>query len=602
MTVAGGRRALDIYLLIAVLLGVLVAQQRLNNGITSDGALYFAHLRSVVFDRDLEIAPELANLGLPERPHHVVPIGPAIIWAPGYLLVAALDKLGAVGARPPGVELGLSQPYITSALVSSWLVMAAGVFLLHLWLRREFDGTVALLTSVLTLGATTLAWYVIYEPSMTHAASFGVVAIALVLTSWWLVERTPTWRHAVLLGCWFSLVIVIRPEDGLFLLFPLAAMLFAPSCASLPTRERLRLVGGMAAGAAPLLVLQVAAIVWLMSANRFTLVGGDQAYLNFLAPNWSDVLFSSRHGLLSWTPIVWVALLGIIGYIRRRPLWAVPAIIVFALLVWTNGSAHDWAGGWAFGGRRFTSVLAALAPGMAMVLLWVRRRPMAILAPVAALAIAWNLLLMTQYERQMLPKDETVRFDTLVRQQAELVVKPPFFYPFAFPANLLFAWREGLPVDKYDLLGSEPLRREMYLPLNDWGARFLLDGWVNGAGDAFGSAHFLAAPSATILVPLDVPPDLAFGINLEARAAGQPSGGATRLAVAVNGQSFGDLPLEIGAAEPSRRMFSAPAGAKVWRRGYNRVTISRPPDAASSTTFIVYALRAGASTGGGRLP
>ena len=41
MTRPSARRALDLYLLIAVLLGVLAAQQRLNNGITSDGALYF---------------------------------------------------------------------------------------------------------------------------------------------------------------------------------------------------------------------------------------------------------------------------------------------------------------------------------------------------------------------------------------------------------------------------------------------------------------------------------------------------------------------------------------------------------------------------------
>ena len=164
------------------------------------------------------------------------------------------------------------------------------------------------------------------------------------------------------------------------------------------------------------------------------------------------------------------------------------------------------------------------------------------------------------------------------------------------------SWREGLPVDRYDLLGSEPLRREMYLPLNDWGARFLMEGGVGGAGDAFGSAHVLAAQSGTILVPLDVPRDAAFGIDLEARAAGEPRGAATRLDVAVNGQSFGDLPLEAGAPTPSRRTFVAPPGAKIWRRGYNRVTISRPPDAAPSTTFIVYALRAGASTGGGRVP
>ena len=34
----------------------------------------------------------------------------------------------------------------------------------------------------------------------------------------------------------------------------------------------------------------------------------------------------------------------------------------------------------------------------------------------------------------------------------------------------------------------------MYLPLNDWGERFLLEGWQNGAGDASGSGSILVAP------------------------------------------------------------------------------------------------------------
>ena len=133
----------------------------------------------------------------------------------------------------------------------------------------------------------------------------------------------------------------------------------------------------------------------------------------------------------------------------------------------------------------------------------------------------------------------------------------------------------------------------MYLPLNDWGQRFMLEGWADGANDASGSAHFLAASSGTILMPLDVPSGTAFGIDLEARAAGAP--GATQLDLAVNGRSLGALPLEIGAAKPVRKNFIVPAGLKVWRRGYNRVTISRPTDVAPATIFIVYALRAGAS-------
>jgi hypothetical protein len=532
-----------------------------------------------------------------------VPIGPAIAWAPAYLAVAAADWLAgaAGGATDTGVARGLGPPYVEAIMLSSFGVMAAGLVMLHLRLRREFDPAIALIASVLTVAATMLAWYVVFEPSMTHAVSFGVVAIALVLTERWTIDAAPTRRQSLALGAWFSLVLVVRPEDAVFAVFPLSALLFAPACRALAAGERLRVAGAMLAGAAPLILLQVAAAAWLLSVNRFTLAGGDEGYLNFLNSRWSDVLFSSRHGLLTWTPFVWVALLGTIAYTRRRPLWAIPALIAFAALVWTNGSAHDWAGGWAFGGRRFTSVLAAFAPGVGLAVLAAYRRPLLVIAPAAAAIVGWNALLMTQYQRGLLPRDETVRFDTLVRQQAELVTRAPFFYPFAFPANVWFAWREGLPIDRYDLLGSEPLRAEMYLPLNDWGERFLLDGWQNGAGDEYGSRHYLVAPSGTILVPLDVPGDQAFAIDLEARADGEPRGAETRLDLSVNGRSFGDLRLEIGAAKPSRRAFVAPAGAKIWRRGYNRVTITRPTDAAPATRFLVYALRVGAAAGG-RVP
>jgi hypothetical protein len=602
MKIVRARPALDVFLLIIFLAGLLLAQQRLNNGITSDGALYFAHLRSIVFDRDFDIAAELEALRQPPRPHHVVPIGPAIVWAPAYLTVAAADWVGgAAGRRVDRDGLrGLGDAYVKAAILSSFAVMAAGLLVLHVRVRREFDPWIALIGSILVVAATPLAWYVVFEPSMTHAVSFGVVAIALVLTERWMVDTAPTVRRGAALGAWFSLVLVVRPEDAVFALFPIAALLFAPASRALPSRDRLRIAGAMLAGAAPLVALQAGAVMWLLSVNRFTLAGGEEGYLNFFESHWADVLFSSRHGLLAWTPFVWVALLGTAAYARRRPLWAVPALLAFLLLVWTNGSAHDWAGGWAFGGRRFTSALAAFAPGVALAVFAAVRRPLLVVAPVAAVIIVWNGLLMAQYQRGMLPRDEAVRFDAMVRQQAELATTPPFFYPFAFPANVWFAWREHLPVDRYDLLGSEPLRRELYLPLNDWGARFLLDGWQNGAGDPFGSRHYLVAPSGTIVVPLDVPPDADFAVDVEARAEGEPRGATTRIDLAVNHRSFGDLPLEIGAAKPARRAFVAPAGAKVWRRGYNRVTITRPLDAAPTTRFIVYALRLGRSSSEGR--
>ena len=59
------------------------------HGITTDGVTYFAQLRSVVVDGDLDVTREFAHLGQPPRPNHVVPIGPTLIWTPLYLVVTA---------------------------------------------------------------------------------------------------------------------------------------------------------------------------------------------------------------------------------------------------------------------------------------------------------------------------------------------------------------------------------------------------------------------------------------------------------------------------------------------------------------------------------
>jgi len=604
----------DVYALGAIAVLLLMAQFRFSAGVTSDGCLYFSYLRSIVFDHDLQIGPEVAFLNLPPRPHYVVPVGPAIVWAPAYLIVSVVDWIGAaLGAwtRPNDVGLGLTGAYVRAASISSLAIGMIGLFALHIRLRREFGAGIALLTSVLLLGATSLAWYLVVEPAMTHAASFGASALLVTATAAWLADRLPTRREAIVLGALCALVIIIRPEDGLFLAFPAAALLFAPVYRNVPWIEHRREHGASAErpvtraqiamwllmGGLPVLAAGVAMVLAILPANSFSLIGGNDSYLTVLESHWSDVLFSSRHGLFSWTPVAWIGVLGTLLYVSRSATWAIPALLVFAGLVWTNGSAHDWAGGWAFGGRRFISAFAAFAPGFALALDFVRRRPAMVLAPVVAVFVGWNVLLMQQYQQGLLPRDEAVRFDSMVRQQIDLYLKPPYWYPFAFPANTWFAWREKLPVDRYDLLAPEPLRQEMYLPLNDWGARFLIGRWTNGAGDRFGSRHFLEGEEGTILVPLDVPSDKEFTLDVEARAEGGP--GTAALSVSVNGHPFGDVVLAMPGELPTRRVFTTPPHTNVWRRGYNRVTISRR-NVASGITIVVYALRLGPSiTSGG---
>ena len=99
----------------SVLLYALGVQMADAPGITTDGAIYFSQLRSLVFDRDLDVAREFAYLGQPPRPSHFVPIGPTLFWLPLYLAVAVVDAVaarGRPGRPPPGdaVALGLTLP------------------------------------------------------------------------------------------------------------------------------------------------------------------------------------------------------------------------------------------------------------------------------------------------------------------------------------------------------------------------------------------------------------------------------------------------------------------------------------------------------------
>ena len=148
----------DIHGLALVLLYALGVLLRDTHGITTDGVTYFAQLRSLVFDRDLDVAREFTVLGQPPRPNHVVPIGPTLLWAPLYLLVTLGDGLGRLAGlwRAPAdaATLGLTTPYMRAALLSSFAVGGAGLVALLVFLRAQFSKGVAWTAVTLLFGAT----------------------------------------------------------------------------------------------------------------------------------------------------------------------------------------------------------------------------------------------------------------------------------------------------------------------------------------------------------------------------------------------------------------------------------------------------------------
>ncbi len=590
---------LGLVLLYAV--GVLL---RDTHGISTDGVTYFAQLRSLVFDRDLDVAHEFTVLGQPPRPNHVVPIGPTLLWAPFYLAVAAADWLGRVLGmwRGPAdsTSLGLTLPYVRAALLTSFALGAAGLVAVLVHLRTQFSKGVAWMAVTLLFGATPLFWYMVYEPSMTHAASFGFAALFAVASVAWLTptavapsdiskgpgpiqeglgpgvggllpERDRPYARVSVLGTLLGGAFAVRSQEVLFALLP-ALFVFGVAA---PWRVRLsramRLAGWAFLGALPWLVLQVVHSYVLFSRYEYNLLG-QGGYFHPLQSRWLDTLFSSWHGFFSWTPVAYLAALGTVAYLRREWRWATAALVILFFTAWVNGATEDWAAGWSFGGRRFSSVLVLLAPGLALAIEAIAKRPLLALAPVVAGALWWNHLLMVQYTSGMLPKDEPVAFSRLVRQQGDVATRAPYAYPFAFPANAWFAWRHDLPIDKYDVLSPEPFGESFETRFDRSVEKYLLEGWEAPTGDEWGAAWWIRDTPATLAVPLALPPGRVV-ITIRTRTRLDEPVVQAALALDLNGTQVGQF--AAGVPEPSTVTITIPAevAARLVRSGFNRLSI-----------------------------
>ena len=528
-----------------VLVYALGVQMADAPGITTDGAIYFSQLRSLVFDRDLDVAREFADLGQPPRPSHFVPIGPTLIWLPLYLAVALVHAVGrAVGLAAPAagdpVALGLTLPYVRAALLSSFAAGAVGLACVLAILRRWFGPAIALVTTLLVFAATPLVWYMVYEASMTHAASFGAVAALVFASVAWARPQGYTPAEARWLGTLAALAFLMRPQEALFAIVP--AMLTAvalPASARLdalrpavaPGTHRRRAMAGRCRRSTARCCC--APTTSSCSDSRAISTPGDRGGSTRCSRRgtacchgrrWSTWRSSARWRC-SW----------------RMRAWAILSLALLLAMAWVNGSTADWAAGWSFGGRRFTSMLVMLAPGLALVVESALRRPQWLLGLVVAAIVAWNYGLMVQYTAGMVPKDEPVSFGRVVRQQAELATRPPFLYPFSFPANVWFAWREGLPVDRYDLLAVEPITSDVEIVMNPRAERFLLEGWDAPGGDEWGSHWWLNGSPAVMAVPVDIADRRAAEVEITARTRFEEPTVEARLELRMNGRPAGQF-------------------------------------------------------------
>lgn len=241
----------------------------------------------------------------------------------------------------------------------------------------------------------------------------------------------------------------------------------------------------------------------------------------------AEVLFAPRNGWFSTTPIAYAAVIGLLTLPRRMRLVAAGLVTVVVIQVYLNSTVFDWWGGAAFGQRRMCNVTLPLGVGLAS-LLWrcgqlARRLPVAarhaIAITILGPMVAWNLMRVGELRGGLAAPDSLTpsccdRVPRPVRGVASAVYGA-IGNPFELPASAWFAWRHGVPIDRWDrTVGNYPLVPPLDALAGDelWTQRgvwrigspgiepYLVTGWSRSVrGDR--AWRWTTAASATVLVP-----------------------------------------------------------------------------------------------------
>jgi len=405
----------------------------------ADEIEYFSYLHSIVFDRDLEFGNEYEYFyardpqGLagfkatfldrrePKTLRHINfgPIGSALLWSPFYLLTHGGVRLAQwLGMRVAAD--GLSRPYEASACYASALYGLLGLLLIHDTLRRwgGFDASTATHSVVALWLGSPVVYYMTIAPVFSHACSLFVVALLLWL---WLRTRAAAdasvWRWC-LVGAAGGLAGLVREQDIFFLLLPGLDLLVSAwrerRMAPLLTRGGALSIGAIAAFLPQLLAYHAIN----GSFGPSTLV---RQKMNWASPHFFEVLCDPGHGLFIWTPLLVVAVFGLVAAAwRRRRL--VPTLLCFGFLsqAWIGGCVESWTQAGAFGSRRFVGTTLIFAWGLAFALAAVARRRRLLVTAIVAVAVWWNLSLMVQFGLKIMDRQRLEWPRVLVNQFVEV--------------------------------------------------------------------------------------------------------------------------------------------------------------------------------------
>ncbi len=349
------------------------------------------------------------------------PVGVAIMESPFFFAAHGISLLrdALTGSM---TATGYSNLYQYLVLVGGVCYWTVGTILLYLLLMKylHFSRRVSLLSCIVITYGTNLFHYAGYDACFSHVYSYFLFNLFLFYLCWY-EEREKEGANRLWQTCVFGflagLIFMCRNTN---ILFVLTYVFYG--VIDFDTLKARALTILKPARAVPIVVtgfitLFPQLLYWHTATGHwFAYSYGDEPFY-WLAPQIGNFLFSVRKGLFFWSPLLLLAVIGMVIAYRRREKLYTGLIVFFLIIVYVSSAWWSWYYGGSFGQRVAVDFMCLFTIFIAVVFgrleEWRDRKERSGACKLAAVSvygycgicIAWNLLCMLAYWYRVLPYD-----------------------------------------------------------------------------------------------------------------------------------------------------------------------------------------------------
>jgi hypothetical protein len=275
-------------------------------------------------------------------------VGTALAQLPFFLMAHGIAVLSP--SYPPDGYSLIYQDFVTYA---AFFYLVLGLFFIRKLLRLKgllVHWIFAL--QLVVLFASSLMQYAHADASFSHIYSFFFVAFFVYCLSRF--AHHPRNKYLYLAGLAFGFIVLIRPANGLLLLFvPFLFDDFNHFSGQVRSLFGKHFVPLLLSVFLVLLLVAIQPMIWFVQTGLFYVKPYQEETFILSQPNMLKFLFSYQKGFFVYAPAFFVMLVaGTVSYMRQRAFWKLISFYTaFFVLVYVLSSWWVWYYGGSYGSR-----------------------------------------------------------------------------------------------------------------------------------------------------------------------------------------------------------------------------------------------------------